>query len=123
MIKYIIALFLIFLVGCSAGSNISLEAKQALANCLAEKGVKEYGAFWCPNCAKQKKMFGSAYGILIEKGVYVECDPKGDNPQSELCIEKNVQKYPDWEFADGTRVVGVMDLDVLAGKAGCALQP
>ena len=64
-------------------------------------------------------MFGSSYNILVERNVYVECDARGKNPQSELCLEKNVQKYPDWEFPDGSRVIGVQGLELLAKKAGC----
>lgn len=92
---------------------------EALANCLAEKGVKEYGAFWCPNCAKQKRMFGPAYKIIEEKGVYVECDPRGENAQPELCLEKNIQGYPTWIFPDGTRLEGVQELKTLSEKANC----
>lgn len=106
-----------------------------LANCLAEKNVKEYGAFWCPNCAQQKKMFGNSYQILLDKRIYVECDPRcvrneqgklpiacnGIEGQPQLCLDKNVEKYPDWEFPDGTRLVGVQELSVLAEKAGCEI--
>ena len=113
----ITTLFLI--AGCSS-TKYTKESLDALANCLADKNVKEYGAFWCPNCAKQQKMFGSSYGVLVNRDVYVECDARGENPQPELCLEKNVQKYPDWEFADGTRLVGVQDLEVIASTAGCS---
>ncbi len=112
----IITLFLI--AGCSS-VKYTKNSLDKLANCLAEKNVREYGAFWCPNCAKQQKMFGSSYEILAEKGVYVECDARGKNPQSQLCMDKNVQKYPDWEFPDGERIVGVQGPEMLAEKAGC----
>ena len=108
----------IFVAGCGTKSDPKLDA---LANCLADKSVKEYGAFWCPNCAKQQKMFGSSYDIIKERNVYVECDARGDNPQPELCLEKNVQKYPDWEFSNGERLVGVQNLEILAQKAGCEI--
>ena len=111
---------LLLLAGCS-GSKYSKEQLDKLANCLAEKNVKEYGAFWCPNCAKQRKLWGSSYDIIHDKGVYTECDPRGDNEHSQICIDKKVEKYPTWEFADGTVIVGVQDLEVLAQKAGCSL--
>ena len=91
----------------------------ALANCLADKGIKEYGAFWCPNCAKQEKMFEDSYDIIMDMGVYVECDARGDNEQSALCIEKGIKGYPTWEFQDGTSLQGVMELHTIAEKAGC----
>src|SRR3989338_7994022 len=114
----ILLIVILVISGCS-GSDYTKEQLDGLASCLKEKGVKEYGAFWCPNCAKQQKMFGSSYDIIKERQVYVECDARGDNPQPELCLEKNVLKYPDWEFSDGTRLTGVQDLDVLATQAGC----
>ena len=110
--------FLIFILGCSS-VKYTKDSLDSLANCLADKNVKEYGAFWCPNCAKQQKMFGSSYDIIKSRNVYVECDARGENPQPDLCLEKEVLKYPDWEFSDGTRLVGVQDLEVLAEKAGC----
>ena len=121
---------IIFLMGCSSQSDPAIDA---LATCLADQGVKEYGAFWCPNCAKQQKMFGNSYDILKERGVYVECDPRCDVSeeelpiacrgmvgQTDLCLEKGVNKYPDWEFADGSRLLGVQELSELAEKSGCS---
>jgi len=116
---FIILILALFIVaGCSQVKHTT-ESLNNLANCLADKGVKEYGAFWCPNCAKQQKMFGSSYDIIVNRGVYVECDARGKNAQPDLCLEKGVLKYPDWEFPDGTRLVGVQDLNLIADKAGC----
>lgn len=121
--KKVLVILLVFamlvVAGCKA-SEFPQEKIDALANCLAEKGVKEYGAFWCPNCAEQKKMFGRSYEILMARGVYVECDPRGEDEQSELCLEKDVRKYPTWEFPGGEVVVGVVSFADLAAKAGCA---
>ncbi len=128
----ILILTVLIVAGCTSGIEYPKESVDALANCLAEKGVKEYGAFWCPNCAKQEKLFGDSMSILKEKGVYIECDPrcdvedlpaacKGIKGQPEFCLEKNVNKYPDWEFPNGERVVGVQELSVIAQKAGCTI--
>jgi len=112
---------LVVLAGCSS-SPYSNESRIALAECLADKGVTESGAFWCPNCAEQKKMFGTdAFKVLEERGVYIECDPRGDNAQPERCIENKVEGYPTWDFPDGSRLVGVAQLETLAGKSGCTL--
>jgi len=128
---------IIIIAGCtSPSSKYSKDSIDGLSNCLSEKDVKEYGAFWCPNCAKQEKMFGESHSILKQKGVYIECDPrcikddKGNLPtacrgiegQAELCISKGIDKYPTWTFPDDTRLVGVQELDFLAQKAGCALE-
>ena len=133
--KKLSILLITFLVFISACNSTPKQNYDKLANCLAEKNVKEYGAFWCPNCAQQKKMFGNSYQILEDKGVYIECDPRcvknkdgklpmacnGIEGQPQLCLDKKVEKYPDWEFSDGSRLVGVQELSVLADKAGCEI--
>ena len=129
----IVLMSLVFIVSCQ--QQVDEEKASKLANCLADKNVKEYGAFWCPNCAQQKKMFGNSYQILEDKQVYIECDPRcvknkdgklpmacnGIEGQPQLCLDKKVEKYPDWEFSDGSRLVGVQELSVLADKAGCEI--
>ena len=118
-----------FLAGCSSKIDPRIEA---LANCLADKGIKEYGAFWCPNCAKQSELFGKADSILKDREIYIECDPRCSVPkenlpvackgvvgQTGLCLEKSVNKYPHWEFPNGDILLGVQELKALADKAGC----
>lgn len=127
-IKFALFILLLIISGCTT-VNPNLDS---LANCLAEKGVKEYGTFWCPNCAKQEKMFGSSFKIIKEKA-YIECDPRCDVDNSndlplacrsiigqpELCLEKKIDKYPTWDFPNGNRLVGVQEFSVLAKEAGC----
>lgn len=115
----IILITLTFLLAGCSSVKYTTESLDKLATCLADNNVKEYGAFWCPNCAEQKKLFGSSYTIIMDKGVYVECDPRGENSKAELCLEKEIQKYPTWDFPDGSRVVGVIELEELANKANC----
>ena len=121
---------MLILTACS--QNIPLELRENLANCLVEKGVEEYGAFWCPSCAQQEKKFGEAHKILRENGVYKECDPRCVKDQlpaacrgvkgiPEECLEKGIEKYPTWVFPDNGQVVGVLELDELAQKAGCSI--
>jgi protein-disulfide isomerase len=43
----------------------------------------------------------------------VECDPKGINPQTDLCHQIGVKAYPTW-VVNGERVEGVLSLDRLA---------
>lgn len=134
-LKYFLVLAVIFILGCTSGTQYSKESVDRLANCLADKGIKEYGAFWCPTCAKQVKIFGDSDSIIKDRGVYVECDPRCDVPESELpkacrgiigqtdlCLQKGIEKYPHWEFADGSILLGAQDLEVLAQKSGCELQ-
>ena len=87
------------------------------AICLKDKGAIFYGAFWCPHCQAQKKLFGSSTKLLP----YVECSTADGNAQTQICIDKNVESYPTWEFADGTRLNGEIPLTQLAEKTACVL--
>jgi thiol-disulfide isomerase/thioredoxin len=87
------------------------------AVCLKDKGAVFYGAFWCPHCQAQKKLFGSSARLLP----YVECSMP-DNSQTQQCIDKKIESYPTWEFADGTRPFrGEVTLEQLSEKTGCPL--
>ena len=87
----------------------------SLAQCLADKGVTFYGAFWCPHCKKQKANFGSAQSALP----YVECSTPDGNGQLPVCKEKGVESYPTWVFPDGTKATGEQSFDDLRKRSGC----
>jgi len=89
----------------------------AFANCLKEKGAVFYGAFWCPHCQNQKKMFGKSAKLLS----YIECSTADGRGQLTVCRDKKIEGYPTWEFADGSREVGEVSLEKLAEKTGCSL--
>lgn len=95
------------------------------ARCLTADGWAEYGTFWCPNCARQKLMFGDSFQYLE----YVECDPRGDNPQTDRCLTRNIEKTPTWirESDDNStefeRLIGLQSLEKLSEVSGCALEP
>ena len=87
------------------------------AQCLGEKGAIFYGAFWCPHCQSQKKLFGSSQKLLP----YVECSTADARSTTQQCIDKKVLSYPTWEFADGSRMNGEIPLATLAEKTACEL--
>ncbi|MBZ8181219.1 vitamin K epoxide reductase family protein [Oscillatoria salina] len=91
-------------------TTTSGEAEIALANYLTEIGVKNYGAFWCPHCYEQKQLFGKKAFAEID---YIECDPRGVNPQQEVCQATGIKSYPTWEIK-GQLYPGVKTLDELA---------
>ncbi len=94
----------------------------AFSQCLEQKGAKFYGAFWCPHCQQQEKMLGLSRATLEKKvGLYVECSTADGKSQTEACKQKNIESYPTWEFADGTRMSGEIELSVLGAKTGCVL--
>jgi Zn ribbon nucleic-acid-binding protein len=100
--------------------NAGPDLRVGLAQCLTEKGVKMYGAYWCPHCQKQKKLFGKAFS----KVDYVECAIPG-NPQAIVpaCKDAGITGYPTWTFATGDRLSGEQPLAELASKAGCEYSP
>src|SRR3989338_11160880 len=65
----------------------------AFATCLKDKGAVFYGAFWCPHCQTQKKLFGSSVKLLP----YVECSTANGQGQTQACIDKKITGYPTWE--------------------------
>ncbi len=87
------------------------------ASCLEQKGAKFYGAFWCPHCQAQKTMFGRSARLLP----YVECSQPSGSGQLQVCIDKKIESYPTWEFADGSRLTGEVSLATLAEKTQCTL--
>lgn len=87
------------------------------AQCLEEKGVVFYGAFWCSNCQSQKAKFGKSAKLLP----YIECSTPDGRSQIKYCSDKNIESYPTWEFADGEREIGDVNLSLLAEKSGCNL--
>lgn len=89
------------------------EAEIRLAEHLTSVGAKMYGAFWCPHCHDQKQLFGS---VAFQKINYIECDPRGKNPQPNICISSNIKSYPSWEINE-EQLSGAQSLDDLAKKS------
>ena len=84
-----------------------------LAEYLSNIGARMYGAYWCPHCARQKKVFGTAEALLP----YVECDARGVNPQVDLCNAVGIGAYPTWQI-DGEFYLGVQPIWRLAVISG-----
>ena len=103
--------------GTGQNSDTSSGKYDELATCLKDEGAVFYGAFWCPHCQAQKKLFGSSAKLLN----YVECSTLDGNAQTQACIDKGVKTYPTWEFADGSVLTGEIPLEQLAEKTSCAL--
>lgn len=92
---------------------------RALADHLTQSGVKFYGAFWCPHCQDQKRLFGSAASRLP----YIECSPDGQGaPQAPICQAEKIESYPTW-IINGKRVEAVLSLSQLADASGFKAPP
>jgi len=121
MKKILIAAMLALLILLAACQGSNPGKYDSLAKCMTEKGVVEYGAFWCSNCAKVKRDFGKSFQYIN----YIECDPRGENAQAQLCLEKDVKKTPTWTIEkDGVevkRLVGYLNPKELSEFSGCPI--
>jgi hypothetical protein len=97
----------------SIAQNTTSQA-EGLALHLKKLDVKMYGAFWCPACGKQKEIFGDRAFQYIN---YIECDPRGENPQPQLCRNAQIRAYPTWEIGN-KKYEGVQSLRELAELSG-----
>ena len=117
--KYLIIILLA--IGGVIGFGVYATSRPApldgFAQCLKDKGATFYGAFWCPHCQNQKKLFGRSERLLP----YVECSTPDGRGQLPRCDDKKVASYPTWDFADGSRETGEIPLKTLAEKTSCAL--
>ncbi|GFE68452.1 vitamin K epoxide reductase family protein [Chroococcus sp. FPU101] len=95
-------------------TTTSGESEIALAKHLNSIGAKEYGAFWCPHCYEQKQLFGKEAFKSLN---YVECDPQGNNPQTQVCRDAGIKGFPTWEIK-GQMISGTQTLDKLAELSG-----
>jgi len=86
---------------------------EGLAKHLAASGAKFYGAYWCPHCAEQKRLFGQAARYLP----YVECDPRSSEARPRECEAAGVRAYPTWVIR-GRKYEGTLPLEELARLSG-----
>ena len=96
-------------------ASVDTISSEKLAKCLTAAGAKMYGAYWCPHCADQKKLFGDSFKFVS----YVECDAKGENANPETCKKAGIEGYPTWIFSDGKKVTGTQKLAKLSELSNC----
>ena len=87
---------------------------RAFASALGRAGVKLFGAFWCGRCAQQDALFKDG----VKKLPKIECSSPDGQRQRVVCQANDIQGYPTWEYADGTRAVGVQSLADLSNASG-----
>lgn len=89
--------------------------------CANENNVTYYKSVRCANCRRQEQVFGPAYSKLNS----VECHPEGENPQVELCLEKDISKTPTFvierDGAEIKRAIGIQQIPAFADFAGCSI--
>lgn len=87
-----------------------------LAKHLKRVGATFYGAYWCPHCRNQRRLFGKEALQLVN---YVECDPRGAGANAKVCQRAAVDGYPTWMIGD-KRISGEHPLSELAAFSGFA---
>jgi glutaredoxin len=113
-----VLIFVIGGVGYMAANKERLPNKlDSFAQCLTDNGAVFYGAYWCPHCQAQKKLFGSA----MKNVKYVECSLPDGKTRTKECIDANITNYPTWIFKDGSQLTGEVPLSQLAEKTSCEL--
>ena len=114
----VIGVLVLFAAAYLAGRYRVNHKYDSFAKCLATHQAKMYGLYWCPHCADQKAMFGSAFHYVP----YVEC-ADSDDPHKEKaeCLAAGVKLFPTWQFGSEAPKEGVESLEALSQKTGCSL--
>jgi hypothetical protein len=94
------------------------------AECVYDSGMRMYGSVTCGVCNQQRKLLGVSFEHIRE----IECDPRNDGAQTELCISKDITHTPTWilEDAEGNNITkfepGLLKLNRLSEISGCPLE-
>ena len=62
----VVVLGIVALMSMVAGGAKTSTKYNDLVQCMQQKGVKFYGAFWCPHCQRQEAMLGMSRQTLEE---------------------------------------------------------
>ena len=121
-IRYSLSLIVFLIIIFSGYSYLKKKENEPgmydnFAKCLTERGVIMAGAFWCPHCADQKKLFGKSFKYVT----YKECDPKGNDADPAFCLENEIKSYPTWIIKD-QKYSGEQSLEKLSELSECELK-
>jgi len=104
-------------------SDFSEEDKTKLlefSECLADKGVKAYGAGWCGYCNKLKETFGGAAQI---EPFYLECQNADRTPTeyADLCAQEKISGFPTIKMnGESSGLSALSSLEEFAEATGCS---
>ena len=90
---------------------------QEFSSCLAEKGLRIYGAGWCGYCQKLIETFGGAQNM---EGVLIECSDANQQPteHAQLCSDQEIKGFPTIKLNDETVQIS-RTLEAMAEATGC----
>ena len=117
------ALYALLIVAAFGGAyylgNRNQHKYDGFARCLKDRGLVMYGAYWCPHCQEQKKMFAASFEYVP----YIECGVQGDTRGvQQVCKDAGIKHFPTWQFPPtGERAERVFELDALSDRSGCPL--
>ena len=106
-------------LACSSGAcsnynsdiKLTLEQRNDIAQCIADKGGKVYITNDCDHCLNQVLDFGSAF-VKIPKEICID-------REYECYKEFEVRHYPMWESDDGKRLKGHNHPAIVANFFNC----
>ncbi len=134
--RYIHSLFFSALV---LAPLLTFATPTPFAQCLVEKKVTVYGAWWCPYCFLELKaidpsfsdrqMMKNAPAVAARFPFLKECGSEAPGSLIPNCVPEELNKetgrtkvgVPTNKLADGTLSVGSMNLEELAEWSGCPL--
>ena len=91
------------------------------SECLADKGVKAYGAGWCGYCKKLKETFG---GVAQMEPFYLECQNADKTPteHADLCAQEEIRGFPTIKInGEASGLSALSSLEEFAETTGCPL--
>ena len=92
----------------------------AFVQCLAEKDVTFYGAWWCPACTRQKAILE---GSIKKELPYVECSSPGTRYiDNQVCIDQKIRSTPTWSIPDHPYRYNVLPREALSLLSSCSLE-
>ena len=116
--SYLVLVIMGFALALGTARRVDAASLEEFGRCLTRNGAIFYGASWCPHCHAQRQTLGDAMSHVH----YVECSVSGGRGKSApACMAADVNSYPTWVFADGSRAHGEQPLARLAERTGCAL--
>ena len=119
----IVIVFIAWIALSGSTSDSTPSPLDAFAQCLTDKGLKYYGAFWCPNCAKQNALFGKSKKFVN----YTECSTPDGQGQLQVCKDAKIMNYPTWEIpamgeaTTSSRLIGTQELSTISQISNCQL--
>lgn len=96
----------------SGYSSEDLIILREFSNCLAEKGVKIYGANWCGYTNQWVEILG---GYDVVSSVYIEC-----TENEALCASEEITGYPTTKI-NGEVYRGARTIEAIAIETGCSV--